>query len=193
MLEQSQTIQTFTNYLLIGINSEEGNIFHQAVVYICEHSDDGALGLVLNKEIDLKMSDLFKKLGLEISPKCLPNVGKKHLTLGGPSEAERGFVLHLPTKEHYSSSINRMLSITTSLDILENISKGKGPKQFLMALGCSNWSAGQLEQEMKDNLWLALPASMEVIFDVPSKDKYNTALSMLGIKPWQLSMFSGNG
>jgi len=192
MTIHQENIDTFTNYFLLGMPDDEDNIYSQSVVYVCDHSDDGALGLILNKEIDLKMNDLFKKLDLEVSDKSVSSINKKNILLGGSSEPERGFILHTVSEKQYSSTINRTLSITTSLDILEDIAQGEGPDQFLMALGCANWASGQLEQEMRENAWIALPASMEIIFDTAPKEKYNKCLEILGIKPWQLSLFSGN-
>src|SRR5687767_934079 len=117
-----QTIQTFTHYILLGIkDNNEDNIFSGSVVYICDHTEEGALGLILNKEIDLKMLDLFKKLDLEISPEFTSNITNKNISIGGPSEPERGFVLHNKIEAEYSSSITRELSVTTSLDVLEEI------------------------------------------------------------------------
>ena len=190
--QKQQTIQTFTHYLLLSLSDDEEDLFHQSVVYICDHNEDGALGLIINKEIDLKMGELFKKLELETIADNLPYISKKHVGIGGSSESERGFVLHSKVDKEYSSSITKELSVTTSLDVLEEISEGNGPEEFLMALGCSNWTSGQLEQEIKQNEWLLLPANQEIIFNVPSKEKYNGCLELIGIKPWQLSMFSGN-
>ncbi len=191
-VQKQQTIQTFTNYLLLSLSDDEDGVFHHSVVYICDHNEDGALGLIINKEIDLKMDDLFKKLELDSIADNMPYISKKHVGIGGSSESERGFVLHTKTEKEYSSSITRELSVTTSLDVLEEIALGNGPEDFLMALGCANWGSGQLEQEIKQNQWLLLLSSKEIIFGVPAKEKYNKCLELLGIKPWQLSMFSGN-
>ncbi|MFM2343714.1 MAG: hypothetical protein RLZZ210_322 [Pseudomonadota bacterium] len=192
MAVQTTQLQTLTHYLLLSLSDDEEGAFHQSVVYVCDHNEDGALGLIINKEIDLKMSDLFRKLELDTLADNMPYISKKHVGIGGPSESERGFVLHSKINQEYSSSITRELSVTTSLDVLEQIAAGNGPEDFLMALGCANWNPGQLEQEIKQNEWLLLPADSEIIFNVSAKEKYNKCLELLGIKPWQLSMFSGN-
>jgi putative transcriptional regulator len=190
---RKKVISSFTHHLLLSLSNDENDTFYQSVVYVCDHTHEGALGVILNKNTNLEMGELFSKLGLASMDVSLPSVGKKLVGIGGLNEPERGFVLHTNLDVEYASSITKDLSLTTSLDILEQISEQKGPEKFLMMLGCSNWESGELEQQIKDNHWLILNADLDLIFDVSAEQKYSKCLENLGIKPWQLSLFSGNG
>ena len=164
--------------------------FSGSVVYLCEHSDDGALGLVINRPTDLTLATLFDKidLKLEIQPwKDTP------VLFGGPVQTERGFVLHRPTRSYSSSlSVGPDLALTTSKDVLEDVAGGSGPAQMLVTLGYSGWGAGQLEDEIARNAWLTVAARPEVIFDTPIEQRFTAALGLLGISAAQLSGMSGH-
>lgn len=176
------------NQFLIAMPSMLDSTFAGTVIYLCEHNDKGALGLVINRPTDLDLATLFEKidLKLEIQP-----LSAQPVYYGGPVQTERGFVLHPPMPEaEYSSSLQVPggLEMTTSKDVLEAVAAGEGPSQFFMTLGYAGWSAGQLEDEIAQNGWLNVAADPKVIFDTPVEDRFNAALALLGI---DLTMLSG--
>ncbi len=168
--------------------------FAGTVVYLCEHSDKGALGLVINKPIDIKLSKLFEKVELTLGS---PELAEQPVYFGGPVQTERGFVLHEKMGEGpglYNStlSVRGGLEMTTSKDVLEAMADGAGPRKVLITLGCSGWDAGQLEDEIGRNGWLTVDADPRVIFDTPIEQRYDTALSLLGFDPRMLSQEAGH-
>lgn len=160
----------------------DGN-FAGTVVYLCEHNDKGALGLVINRPIDINLKHLFEKVDLKLERDDLTNVP---VYLGGPVQTERGFVLHERLDDeggHYNSTlkIDGGLEMTTSRDVLEALSNGAGPRKVFITLGYSGWTAGQLEEEIGRNGWLTVDADPEVIFNTPVEQRYDRALSLLGV------------
>lgn len=180
-----------TNQFLIAMPGMADETFAGAVVYLCEHTDKGALGLVINKPIDIKLRNLFEKVELTLDREDL---AETPVFFGGPVQTERGFVLHEPVGGHYNSSLSIPggLEMTTSKDVLEALSTGAGPKKVLVTLGYSGWSAGQLEDEIARNGWLTVSAEPEVIFDTPVERRYERALSLLGIHPSMLAQEAGH-
>ena len=187
----------FTNQFLIAMPSLREGTFAGAVIYMCEHNDKGALGLVINKPIDIKLKNLFEKVDLSLEREDLADVP---VYFGGPVQTERGFVLHerLGGAEgeggHYNSSLQIPggLEMTTSKDVLEALSSGAGPKKILITLGYSGWGAGQLEDEMRRNGWINVGAEPGIIFDTPVEQRYDKALSLLGIDANMLSGEAGH-
>ena len=187
-----------TNHFLIAMPGLEDAIFSKSVVYVCEHTARGALGLVINKPADLKMAALFGKVDLPLKRKDLTDTP---VFQGGPVQIERGFVLHesvfaahdKPEQALYASTmaIPGGLEMTTSKDVLEAISTGAGPRKVLVSLGYSAWGEGQLEDELGENVWLTADADPELIFDADYDGKWAKALAGLGIDPAQLSGQSG--
>nr|WP_297352556.1 YqgE/AlgH family protein [uncultured Caldimonas sp.] len=180
-----------TNQFLIAMPGMADDTFAGAVVYLCEHTDKGALGLVINKPIDIKLRNLFEKVELTLDREDL---AETPVFFGGPVQTERGFVLHEPVGGHYNSSLSIPggLEMTTSKDVLEALSNGAGPKKVLVTLGYSGWSAGQLEDEIARNGWLTVSAEPEVIFDTPVERRYERALSLLGVHPSMLMQEAGH-
>lgn len=184
-----------TNQFLIAMPGMADENFVGAVVYLCEHTERGALGLVINKPIDIKLRNLFEKVELPLEREDLADAP---VYFGGPVQTERGFVLHekLSTDGgHYSSTMaipGGELEMTTSKDVLEALSNGAGPRKILVTLGYSGWGAGQLEEEIGRNGWLTVNATPEVIFDTPIAQRYDKALSLLGIDPRMLSGEAGH-
>ncbi len=170
--------------------------FAGTVVYLCEHTERGALGLVINKPIDITLKNLFEKVELRVPGK---EFGEQPVFFGGPVQTERGFVLHdkqVADGEDgpYSSTmaVPGGLAMTTSKDVLEAMSEGAGPKRVLITLGCSGWQAGQLEDEIGRNGWLTVNADAAVIFDTPIEERYDRAVSLLGFDPRMLSQEAGH-
>ena len=187
----------FTNQFLIAMPSLRDGTFAGTVIYLCEHTDKGALGLVINKPIDIKLKNLFEKVELSLDRADLADTP---VFFGGPVQTERGFVLHEPQDGEggfattYSSSLQIPggLAMTTSKDVLEALANGAGPKKILVTLGYSGWGAGQLEHEMSRNGWINVGAEPGIIFDTPVEQRYDKALSLLGIDVGMLSQEAGH-
>jgi len=184
-----------TNQFLIAMPGMADDTFAGAVIYLCEHTEKGALGLVINKPIDIKLKNLFEKVELTLDREDLADAP---VYFGGPVQTERGFVLHErldgDTDEHYNSSLKIPggLEMTTSKDVLEALANGTGPKKVLVTLGYSGWGAGQLEDEMSRNGWINVGAEPGIIFDTPVEQRYEKALSLLGIDARMLSQEAGH-
>ena len=185
-----------TNQFLIAMPGMGDGTFAGTVIYLCEHTEKGALGLVINKPIDITLKSLFEKVELSLDRDDLAEVP---VYFGGPVQTERGFVLHEPIAEGgeggpYNSSlkVEGGLEMTTSKDVLEAISSGAGPKKVLVTLGYSGWGAGQLEEEMSRNGWINVDAEPGIIFDTPVSQRYGKALSLLGIDASMLSSDAGH-
>ncbi|APW47416.1 YqgE/AlgH family protein [Rhodoferax antarcticus] len=188
-----------TNHFLIAMPSLQDPLFSRSVVYLCEHSHRGALGLVINKPCEISLKGMFDKLEL---PLLRPDLGDAPVFFGGPVQTERGFVLHeaifkdadKPEEPVYSCTlmIPGGLEMTTSRDVLEAISTGSGPRQVMVSLGYSAWGEGQLESELIDNSWITVEADVRVIFDTPVDQRYDQALQLLGLEAWMLLNDAGH-
>ncbi|MEY4413174.1 MAG: hypothetical protein RIQ53_467 [Pseudomonadota bacterium] len=189
-----------TNQFLIAMPGMADDTFAGSVVYLCEHNEQGALGLVINKPTDITLEQLFEKIEV---PLDVPALAVQPVFFGGPVQTERGFVLHeslteadgaAPHPHPYSStlSVPGGLVMTTSKDVLEALARGEGPARVLVTLGYSGWGAGQLEEEIGRNGWLTVDAAPEVIFDTPVDRRYDRALGLLGIDPRMLSAEAGH-
>ena len=184
-----------TNHFLVAMPGMADETFERTVVYLCEHTEKGALGLVINKPIDIKLRNLFEKIELKLDHRA--ELAEQPVYFGGPVQTERGFVLHEPTgvgASPYNSTlaVPGGLEMTTSKDVLEALADGAGPKRVLVTLGYAGWSAGQLEDEIGRNGWLTVGADPAVIFDTPVPQRYDKALSLLGIDPRMLSAEAGH-
>ncbi len=198
MPEDSAPIN-LTNHFLIAMPGLEDAAFSRSVIYVCEHSERGALGLVINKPSDINLKGLFDKVQLPLGRDDLQQLP---VFQGGPVQTDRGFVLHeaffsaadKPDEPVYAStmSIPGGLEMTTSKDVLEALSSGNGPRRVLVSLGYSAWGEGQLESELGDNSWLTVDADLGVIFDTPVEQRYDKALGLLGLEMWMLSPQAGH-
>lgn len=180
----------FSNNFLIAMPATKDPIFAGAVIYCCQHSEQGAVGLMINRPTDLDLQSIFYRIDIKLDIK---EINHLPVCYGGPIQSERGFVLH-EKNGHYSSSLGVVggLEITTSKDILEEVANGFGPKRFALMLGHTGWAAGQLEQEIAQNGWLHVEARPEIIFDVPPNQRFDAALGLLGIKQSMLSGKAGH-
>ncbi|ABM38645.1 YqgE/AlgH family protein [Polaromonas naphthalenivorans] len=185
-----------THHFLIAMPGLEDEGFSKSVIYMCEHSERGALGLIINKPSDINVQGLFDKVEL---PLRRGDLTQTPVFQGGPVQTERGFVLHesmMPGNESvYAStmSIPGGLEMTTSKDVLEALSTGAGPRKVFVSLGYSAWGEGQLESELLDNSWLTVAADLGVIFDTPVEERYDKALMLLGLESWMISPVAGHG
>ena len=199
-----------SHHFLIAMPGLEDPTFAKSVVYVCEHSERGAMGLIINKPGDLSLKHLFEKVELPLQRQDLLQCNVLH---GGPVQTERGFVLHDPMLEKdsvdsensiteavatpnsiYAStlSVPGGLAMTTSKDVLEALANGSGPQRVVVTLGYASWGEGQLESEIGENSWLTVPADPAVIFDTPIEQRYDKALSLLGLQAWMLSSEAGH-
>jgi putative transcriptional regulator len=194
-----------TNHFLIAMPGMQDPAFANSVVYMCEHSERGALGLVINKPADMSLKRLFEKVDLPLER---PDLSDAPVFQGGPVQTERGFVLHEAmqatssqgeAKSDASTSVYAStmtmdggLEMTTSKDVLEALSSGVGPRKVLITLGYSSWAQGQLESEIAENSWLTVGADPAVIFDTPIDQRYSRAMKLLGLEPWMLSREAGH-
>ena len=168
-----------TDHFLIAMPAMADPFFSKTLTYICEHSEQGALGLVINRPIDLTLKELFDQLSISSDDQTL---GRFPVMFGGPIQLDRGFVLHQPVGEWQSTMVvNQGMGLTTSLDILQAIANGESPEQLLVALGYSGWAPGQIEHELSQNAWLTVPASPNIIFELPSEERLAAAMHLLGI------------
>lgn len=161
------------------------------VIYVCEHTEHGALGLVINRPTDLTVGNLLKRIELDLSLEIGP-VQNKPVFFGGPVQTDRGFVLHVPAGVYSSSIQLGDLALTTSRDILQEVAHGGGPTQILITLGYAGWGAGQLESEIAQNAWLNVLASNEILFKTPPEGRYEAALGQLGIRAGMLTGDAGH-
>lgn len=179
----------FANQFLIAMPGMVEGSLAGSVIYVCEHTERGALGLVINRPTDLTLGTLFERidLTLEIGP-----VKDTLVFFGGPVQTDRGFVLHAPAGDYSSSIKLGDMALTTSRDVLQAVADGKGPARILVTLGYAGWGAGQLESEMAQNAWLSVGADDSIIFDVPPEERYPAALKLLGIDPVMLAGDAGH-
>jgi putative transcriptional regulator len=181
------------NHFLIAMPSMNDPIFGGAVVYICEHNEKGVLGVVINKPTDMTMDVLFDRIDLKVAEGLRASVEDEPIMFGGPVQDDRGFVLHSPSGRYSSSlSVTDDVAFTTSIDVLEAVANGSGPRRMLVSIGYAGWSPGQLEEEISRNGWLTVGADARVLFDLPIEERYNAAIKLLGIDPLMLASEAGH-
>jgi len=178
------------NQFLIAMPALDDPNFAQTVTLICEHSERGALGIVVNRTLPMTLGEVFEQLGLAASQS---RVNEQPVLQGGPVQTERGFVLHSPTGKWESSlPFSERMHLTTSRDILDALAAGEGPASAVIALGYAGWDAGQLEEEMARNAWLTVPADERVVFATPVDQRWQAAARLLGIDLFTLSSDAGH-
>ena len=176
---------------LLAMPGVVGGALADTIIYVCEHNADGALGLVVNRPTDITVGDLLQRIELDLSLEIGP-VKDAPVFFGGPVQTDRGFVLHMPAKNYTSSVDLGVMTLTTSRDVLQDVSQGRGPNRLMISLGYAGWGAGQLESEMASNAWLNVDATQEILFDTPAESRYQAALSQLGIDPMMLTGAAGH-
>jgi putative transcriptional regulator len=180
-----------THHFLIAMPTMQEGVFAGTLTYICEHNENGALGIVVNRPTTLTMEQMFDQV--KISLREQPKLGASPVYFGGPVQTERGFVLH-NTQKNWESTlrINDKLSLTTSKDILEAMASGEGPRNIIVTLGYAGWDQGQLEHEVTENIWLTVPASEHILFDLPPEERLTAAMALLGVDYATLSEEAGH-
>ena len=168
-----------THHFLIAMPNMADPYFSRTLTYICEHNDQGALGLVVNRPIDMTLQALFERLSLNLKNNTFADLP---IYFGGPVQTDRGFVLHEPAGSWQSTlRVRDAIGLTTSKDILEAVGRGEGPARMLVTLGYAGWSPGQLEHELSQNAWLTVEARDGIIFETPAEERLPAAMGLLGV------------
>ncbi|HSD36298.1 MAG TPA: YqgE/AlgH family protein [Rhodocyclaceae bacterium] len=179
-----------THHFLIAMPAMEDPDFTRSLVYVAEHNDEGALGVVINRPIDLTVEGLFERVDIPLDVKALAD---DPIYFGGPVQTDRGFVLHRPIGEWQSSlKVNDSIALTSSKDILQALGSSGDPAEVLITLGYSGWGAGQLEEELAANAWLTVPADAQIIFALPPDERLTAAMQLLGVDFANLSDVAGH-
>ncbi len=179
-----------TAHFLIAMPAMQDPYFSKTLTYICQHGEQGALGVVVNRPIDLSLQDLFEQIGMELHQQDYVDLP---VYFGGPVQTNQGFVLHQPIGEWQSTlNVAGEVGLTSSKDILEATRDGSGPKKILVTLGYAGWAAGQLEHEIKLNGWLTVKANPQIIFDLPAEERLPAAMQLLGFDLANLSDQAGH-
>jgi len=175
-----QEILSFKNHLLIAMPDVQDPHFNQSVVFMCQHSNEGGLGFVINHALTMRLEELMEQMKVEIEDE---SIAQLPIFLGGPMQQDRGFILHTPAEIQWETTVNISddVCLTTSQDILNAIAQGKGPEKFLIALGYSAWNEGQLEAEIKRNAWISTDNSEHILFDTPISEKWKKAAKNMGL------------
>jgi putative transcriptional regulator len=186
----SEDKTSLTNQLLIAMPSLVDPNFAQTVTLICEHTDKGALGIVLNKPLPMKLSEVLSQMKLEPSTE---EIGAQTVLRGGPVHTDRGFVLHRPGGEWDSThKVSELIQVTTSRDVLAAMARGEGPSDAFIALGYAGWDSGQLEKEILENAWLSMPANDQLVFALPFEQRWQASWQMLGVDLDKVSLVAGH-
>ncbi len=179
-----------SHHFLIAMPAMTDPFFAKSLTYVCEHNEEGALGIVVNRPIDLTLGELFAQIKLPLGQEELKDVP---VHFGGPVQTDRGFVLHDPVGHWQSTlSVNDKVGLTTSKDILQAVGEGSGPQKLLVTLGYAGWGQGQLEQELSQNAWLTVKASEDILFDLKAEQRLPAAMALLGIDYASLSEDAGH-
>lgn len=179
-----------TDHFLIAMPNMADPYFARTLTYLCEHNEQGALGLVVNRPIDLTLQALFERLSLGLKRRELADAP---VYFGGPVQTDRGFVLHAPPGDWQSTlKVREAIGLTTSKDILEAVGRGEGPRRMMVTLGYAGWSPGQLEHEISQNAWLTVEARDAIIFDLPAEERLPAAMELLGLDFARLSDEAGH-
>ena len=175
----TNTFQSLKNHFLISMPHLNDPNFEHTVVYLCEHTETGAMGVIINRPSSIDFGELAEHLGMQIA---LPKLTSEPVYIGGPVESERGFILHSSDK-HWGNTlkVTDEVYLSASLETLEHIAAGDGPESFLITLGCAGWEEGQLESEIANNDWLVCEADLDVLFNTPSDMQFNAATKVLGL------------
>lgn len=184
-MNTEQTLSLKNHFLIATPDLGEETIFTNSLIYLCDHNQDGAMGLIVNQPTSLTLKDIFEDLELDCTN---AKVNEQVVHAGGPVESNKGFVLHLREKSsdgqdlwRSTMAVSKQVRLTTSTDIISALAQGKGPSASLMALGYAGWGPGQLEEELKQNAWLSVEATTAILFDTPAAKRAEAASKLLGI------------
>ena len=173
-----------TDHFLIAMPAMVDSYFSKTLVYIAEHNDRGALGVIINRPIDMSLGSLLEKIDVPLHAEGIANLP---VLFGGPVQTDRGFVLHRPLGQWQSTLVvNEQVGLTSSRDILQAVALNGQPHDVMVTLGYAGWSAGQLEHELAQNAWLTVPAELRILFQLPYEERLASALELLGVNPTNL-------
>lgn len=179
-----------TDNFLIAMPAMEDPYFAHSLVYVCEHNENGALGIIVNRPIDMNLAALFEKIDIKLEHEELANLP---VYFGGPVQLDRGFVLHRPVGHWQSTlAVNPEVGLTSSRDVLAAVAAEGAPGELIVTLGYAGWGAGQLEEELAQNAWLTVPARAAILFDLPPEERLPAAMQKLGFSFSQLSDVAGH-
>lgn len=179
-----------TDHFLIAMPALDDPNFQRSVTLVCQHDENGAMGIVINREADYTLGELFSQLDMATADEALAN---RAIVAGGPVQPDRGFVLHDDPREWNSTlRFGRGLAVTTSRDILAAMARGEGPENVLIALGYAGWTAGQLESELAQNSWLTVPADQAILFRTPLAERWHAAARGLGVDLSRMTDYAGH-
>lgn len=179
-----------TNHFLIAMPAMVDPNFARTLTFICEHSEQGALGVIVNRPMDMSLDNLFDRIDLKLETAHFHDMP---VYFGGPVQTDRGFVLHRPAGTWHSTlAIGESIALTSSRDILESVGQSGEPAEILVTLGYAGWSAGQLEHELAQNAWLTVPADHAILFDLPAEERLPAAMQLLGVDFANLSEVAGH-
>lgn len=190
MAQMNDAVPFLNNHFLIAMPAMRDPNFAQTVTLICQHNDDGALGIVINRTVDLTVGDVLDQMSI---PKQHSVYTPQPVHYGGPVQTDRGFILHQNLGRWDSTlAVNNHIGLTTSRDILEAMARNEGPDRSIVALGYAGWGSGQLEQEITENAWLSGPADYDVIFNTPVQRRWAAAAELLGVDMRLISSEAGH-
>ncbi len=179
------------NQFIVAMPTLVDPIFHHTVTFVCQHTNEGALGIVINRSADMKLGEIFKQMEIKVA---MPTAADTPIFAGGPVQQDRGFVVHTACGEwDMTLQVSKDISLTTSRDVIEAIAAGEGPEHFLIALGYAGWGEGQLEKEILSNSWLNAPYAKQILFETPLDQRWNAAASQIGININRLTTQAGHG
>lgn len=179
-----------TDHFLIAMPAMDDPYFSKSLIYIAEHNEQGALGIIINRPIDMSLATLLEKIDVPSESNELVNLP---VYFGGPVQTDRGFVLHRPVGAWQSTlTVNSDIGLTTSRDVLQSVAREGLPREIVVSLGYSGWGAGQLEHELAQNAWLTVPASPRILFDLPSEERLPSAMELLGVDFTHLAETAGH-
>lgn len=180
------TVESLNNHFLIAMPALSDPNFHHTATLICEHNEDGALGIIINRPLGINLGDILDHMDIKASSGA---IAAQPVYMGGPVQGDRGFVLHEPLGNWDSTlKVAENTGVTSSRDILEAIARGAGPEKSFITLGYAGWGPGQLEQEIAANAWLSGPASTRIVFDIPYEQRWEAAAALIGVN---LKLLSG--
>jgi len=183
--------ESLVNHFLIAMPGLEDPNFHHTTTYICEHNEDGALGLVINRPLEMQLGEIFRHMDIKTEH---DDIASELVYMGGPVQSDRGFVLHEPLGNWDATlKVTETIGITSSRDILEAMAAGERPDNAIITLGYAGWGAGQLEQELAANAWLSGPASTRIVFETPYHRRWLEAAALMGVDLNLLSGEAGHG
>lgn len=188
MANKSEVVTTFTNHVLLATGDLNGTFWEKAVIFICAHDENGAMGVILNRTMDdITFGDIIDSMEIE---QTAPATKDPIVFSGGPVESNRGFILHSNDYHHETSiNVSGTVSISATADILRAIAHGSGPSNLHFCLGYCGWGPGQLEEEVAENSWLLLKPDETILFDVPAAKRYAACMAQLGVDPNRMSSF----